>query len=99
MNASTTRRFAGIAAATGAAAAIAAIGWPAAAEDGSAYDPEQISSGVAGGRWTPVVVVHEPASEPAFDYGDAGLGAGAGALAAAAIAVAAASARQRARLA
>jgi hypothetical protein len=99
MNRSTTRRFAAIATATGAAAAIAALGWPAAAEDGSAYDPEQISSGVAGGRWTPVVVVHEPAPEPAFDYSDAGLGAGAGVLVAAGIAVAAGSVRQRARLA
>ncbi|GAB3776264.1 hypothetical protein FB382_000067 [Nocardioides ginsengisegetis] len=85
MNASITRRFGSVAAATGAAALTVVLGCPAALADnpsgGPTYDPEQISSGVPGGRWTPVTVVHDaPPGPSSFHYEDAVLGAATGAL-------------------
>ncbi|GCD90600.1 hypothetical protein [Nocardioides sp. LS1] len=85
MNASITRRFGSVAAGTGAAALILLLGCPAAIADqpsaGPSYDPEQISSGVPGGRWTPVTVVHDTRPGPSsFHYEDAGLGAATGAV-------------------
>jgi hypothetical protein len=66
------------------------------ASAGPAYDPEQISSGVAGGRWAPVTVVHDTASPSAFRYQDAGLGAATGAVVGGALV--AMSLRRRSRL-